>query len=675
MLNTLPGCASVNGQSVSLLEAGVYAVGGFLRAATLVIGDFAILGVTWVLDKITWPFYPLTGFNMDKPAGFLFQTWHKLIDPNKVHSDWSSMGDAEFHEEHPLTIWEKLQGKTRKDEDIQIQATEDPTEPCPDEDIQATGETLIQTDNKTITITYDATGGDGAPEDQIIYTSVDTTVFEDFSFRAVGSLCSSAWDVYLGQKISNTIPTRSGYHFVGWTDSYNPEDDGLWHYDENGIPRYSLPGNIVKYYPGKKITYATEEMFTQDVTLYAVWQKPEYGWDVKVHRNYHELSTYHKLEIKRENDDKTIRIFCKECGFELIDRDISPEDFLYIWCDNKEQSFNSLSKRKQKKCNREYILYRTQDFAPLALSLIGSFYDNIGKEIEINESSLSEQEKQKAAEASRMKALDGFGDFGEMLEFAADFDLKYANSQYAKEPTYFVPDQYEHYNGYTTAYLLREQKPEDKDALLRQSKAKFFKTAENIGKGMTYGVAFAQATFYGYDAFTSDELASGKTVKLVKGIHTIVNLCPYVGDYYDKLLIVLEEGLELYDACVKEKNGYYTFLDQIMKDDQYTIPGTKLNMIDIDQARNNIFQPNDFNKNGGPSVISVLEWLLSEPLGTGINTYSSLSLEDKTLAVWYLSMRLEYDFQKEFGITLQQYIEYFKGNEEAEILKELMDCM
>ena len=684
MLNTLPGCASINGRPASLLEAGAYIVFALTRATVLVIGDFVILGVTWVLDKITWPLYPITGFNMDKPAGILFQAWHRLIDPNKVHGDWSDMGEAEFHEEHPLTLKEKREGKTleqkRKEENIQ---TTEPTDPykfysnggsSPVTGGDPTEDTLVQTGNLQVTITYDATGGDGAPEDQVIYTGVDTTFFNEFGtlsiadgFSALGSLCSSSWKVAFGQKISDKIPTRSGYHFVGWTDSYNPDDDGLFAYDAKKFPK-----NRIKYLSGDRINSKEDNYILRDTTLYAVWQKHEEQWIAGEHDHYSNLETYHKLEIKRENDDKTIRIFCKECGFELIDRDISPENFVRIWRGNKTRN---LTNKEKKQLNREYILYRAQDFAPLALDLIGSFYKHIGEEIEINKSTLSDEEKTKAAKECREKALSGVKEFGKMMKFAADFDLKYANSEYSKEFSYFVQDQYEHYDEYTIAYLLREQMPEDTDALLRQSKVKFFKTMETAGKGMIYASSFAQATFYGYDAFTSDELVSSKTVSLVKGIHALVGLCPYVGKYYDKLLIVLEEGLELYDECVKEKNSYFTFLDQILKDDAYTIPGTSLNMIDIDQARNDIFYPNEHNKNGGPSVISIMESLMANPGSADINTFSSLSLEDRTLVVWYLSMRLEYDFKTEFGITLSDYISYFEGDEEKEILLELMNFM
>ena len=346
LLNTLPGCATVNGQPTSLLGAAVYVVGGLLRVTALVVGDLIIVGIVWGLDKITWPLYRFTGFNMDGPATAMFRFYNNLIDPNHIHGDWDTV-EAELHDAHP---WDKDNSEESEvGEDVLIQ-TGDPTGP-------SMGEAGIPDTDKglTATITYDATGGFFAPEDQIIYTGLDLSGWEN--------IWNSAGDTIFVPKISEQKPVKSGYHFVGWTDSYNPKDDGL---DENYAEK--MPRNEIKYLPGEKVNSETGKRITEDITLYAVWQKHEYIWRPVEHIHYVNLATKHKYTITEEH--KRVTVTC-DCGMILRDPYITEAQFLYLKYDDTDFD----GKKDIEETKRHHKLYLAQDIGPHALHLNTSLYN------------------------------------------------------------------------------------------------------------------------------------------------------------------------------------------------------------------------------------------------------------------------------------------------------------
>lgn len=356
MMLSMTGCVYIDGQPVSLLEGAVYVIGGFLRAGTLILGDFAILGVTWVLDKITWPLYPVTGFNMDKPAGFLFRTWHRLIDPNKVHGDWSDMGEAEFHEEHPLTIWEKRKGETETDDDVQIQATTDPTQPTESHDkkggIPNTGGNPpdgipIIEDGQSIPKTGDEEGFFDQLFDQLI-----DPWFVTISYDANGGYnAPQSHKVWLGgfQYLAKEKPFRPGYHFIGWS-----------------IAPTSATAN---HQPGERYNKNTSIKATHDTTLYAVW-KPFDG---------NSFLLDHKYTVEQVVEDKQntnlIRITCS-CGLTVTDKALTRSQLL-----NLKYNFaaGSLTQDQKNEINRLYTLYKAQYVGTLALMLNTSFYMDTSK--------------------------------------------------------------------------------------------------------------------------------------------------------------------------------------------------------------------------------------------------------------------------------------------------------
>lgn len=459
-------------------------------------------------------------------------------------------------------------------------------------------------------------------------------------------------------KITNEKPSREGYHFVGWT---------------------RLEGSTEpQFFAGTKAWCN----FTQDTTLYACWEAYDASSPFTVSAN--KVETLNFLGIAEEIfgisagvktitiehnyhldkvEGKIIRIFC-DCGFELIDRDISLDNFVFIKSNRSKTSYDSLKESKQADYYKDWVLYRTQDFAPMALNLIGSFYESFNTEVQTFDPNAPESTL--STEDNFDLLLASFSEFGKQLEFAANFDLAYANSVYGQEFVDLKWTHYDDYDGYKIAYLLREMKPDDTNALIRESKTEFFTQAANLGKATHLAFGFARAIYYGYDAFASDEMVTSKTISMVKAVHTLVTLCPYVGTYYNQLLTTLEEGLELCDKCFKKMDSYHALLTEILensrtgKEDSWCIGNTSLTLLHIDQAKNNIFAENDPEFMDAPTVMKLLGELLSYPDGTEMNNYSLLGKNQKTLVVWYLAMRLEYDFQNEYGITLEDYMEYVK---------------
>ena len=103
------------------------------------------------------------------------------------------------------------------------------------------GQSIYTNDNMVI---YDANGGTGAPEPQVIKRGE--------------------------QHISNTIPTRDGYTFLGWGDSKT--------------------STTVLYNPGDKF------IILENSTLYAIWEKSEYTVTFTILGTYEDSATVKKGE-------------------------------------------------------------------------------------------------------------------------------------------------------------------------------------------------------------------------------------------------------------------------------------------------------------------------------------------------------------------------------------------
>lgn len=446
-------------------------------------------------------------------------------------------------------------------------------------------------------------------------------------------------------KITDEKPTKEGYHFVGWT---RLKDD-----------------NKPYYYAG----LWTNQPFSQNTTLYACWEAYDKENPLSVQKDIVETLNFggffeffggsagvqnviidHSYSYDID-EGKIVRIHC-DCGFELIDRDISLDNFVYIKSGEKNTTYDSLKQKKKAEYYKEWVLYRTQDFAPVAIALISSFYEcfnSDSQDFDFDKSELKSHYDSYNYDA----ALSSLGDFFDTLKEVSDFEAEFAKSKYAKENVDLKFTYYDHNcNGQTIAQVLSQMRTEDVSKPYREFANEYFDTISKGSKYASTAIGIGRAIYYGYDAFGSDKIVTERTLSMVKAIHAVVTFCPAVGDYYDNLFSTLEEGLELYDKCYKYQSSFYALLSEILEG-TIDIEGINLSLLDVDQARIGNFD-------GTPSVAEVLVYLIKTAEGSEKNNYSLLSKDQKTLVIWYLTMRLEYDFYQEYGITLEDYKGYIK---------------
>lgn len=448
-------------------------------------------------------------------------------------------------------------------------------------------------------------------------------------------------------KITEEKPTRDGHHFVGW----------------------ALEGsNEPQFFAGMKTWCA----FSRDATLYACWEEYNPNDPFTVHKSTGKslnfggffesfggsAGTYifpikHDYHLTTQNRGKIIRIQC-DCGLELIDRDISKDNFVNIKSNGENKTFDSLGESKKEEYNKEWILYRTQDFAPVVIALIASFYESFGaasQDFDFDKNEFISYYNSYDYDV----AISGLSGLFDTLNKVSDFEAKVAKWEYAPEAETLKFTYYDHnYKGQTIAQVLSEMRTEDISKPYREFANEYFTIISKGSKYASTAISICRAFYYAYNAFDSEnnEILTERTLSMVKAIHAIVVYCPTVGKYYDKLFSTLEEGLELYEKCYKYQQNFYALLSEILVGTQ-DIEEINLSLLDVDQARIGNFDD-------APSVMEVLGYLSKTTEGAEKNNYSRLSKNHKTLVIWYLTMRLEYDFQREYGIKLKDYQEYIK---------------
>lgn len=162
------------------------------------------------------------------------------------------------------------------------------------------------------TIHYDANGGCNAPADH-------------------------TYERDTRPRLSNQLPLRPGYHFVGWSTEQNSE--------------------ISVTAPGKK----THNSFSGDITFHALWEKHENPLtSTKI------LRYTHNYTVTKENDI-AVSIRCS-CGLEVTDRTISKSEFSHYYRD----AF--LWWLRAGKEDEYYTLYKAQDVGTIALMFNTDFY-------------------------------------------------------------------------------------------------------------------------------------------------------------------------------------------------------------------------------------------------------------------------------------------------------------
>ena len=95
LMLTMPGCAYVEGEPVSLVEGIVYMVTGIVQAVVLGVGELILSGIFLGLDKLISPVEEWLGWGdwWDvQRAGVPVLAWYgKLVDPNNRFSDWDQL--------------------------------------------------------------------------------------------------------------------------------------------------------------------------------------------------------------------------------------------------------------------------------------------------------------------------------------------------------------------------------------------------------------------------------------------------------------------------------------------------------------------------------------------------------------------------------------------------------
>lgn len=424
-------------------------------------------------------------------------------------------------------------------------------------------------------------------------------------------------------KITDEKPTRLGYHFIGWTRA---EDS-----------------NEPVFFPGEKTDVALEK----DTVLYACWEafKPQSPHTVSHSHGKASLfssNNRHGYECTESHHGLEVRIFCI-CGYEVIDYNITLDAFVDLL---EEKSFDKLSKKQQEAYQRLHVLYCAQHYAPAMINMIASFYNSM----EIPKESVEE-------------SFDTANDILEVLKKGVEFDEKYAEKLYeAEEYVDFVEFQRTNANsGETLAYLLRQLRTEDTCKEQRKLAKEFFGTLTDTLEKATDAVSVAQALFYFYDVTSKDQQSPlTKTASMVKSVRAIMAFCPYMGDYYDQMFEVLEEGIELLKKYHRAVKNYEALLESYLEDDTL-LQNFVLTVGMVDQARNSDFSSyvsSTDETRPYPTAVEVMEGLFGGDSEKPVNKFALMNRKEQTLVVWYLNMRLEHDFQSRFGISLETYAGY-----------------
>ena len=199
-------------------------------------GDFFYDAVNWavsegIIEEQGTEFMPATPYTNGEILTLLYR--YDTLNPKRVviYDYWENNGNdvdkvyevKEKGERVDLNVEAKKEGY----EFIGWSTNENSTNKINSLTMNSDNIYLYPLYKKNINITYDANGGENAPNTQ------------------TGTLYNKQENV--GLKLSNTRPTKNGYIFKGWSDEKN--------------------SNEVKYLPGENYT------FSDNSTLYAVWEE------------------------------------------------------------------------------------------------------------------------------------------------------------------------------------------------------------------------------------------------------------------------------------------------------------------------------------------------------------------------------------------------------------------
>ncbi len=303
-------------------------------------------------------------------------------------------------------------------------------------------------------LTFDANGGEGAPKE-----------IKNWKDKSV--------------KIPSDIPTRVGYHFLGWAGISDAQAGFIG------------PGDSV--------------MMDGNKTLYAIWGN---NGDSNLDERSDMRFTHSQSAYAAKLTDGIIHIYC-DCGMEVTDRTISYQDFCTICNKNKSLHF---SNKDESEKQRYYAIYKTADFASVALQLCGAYYG----------------------------ALEDNSGYMDILDDVSEISEMFGNA----------------------AKLLKDQYYENVTALEAEE---FFGTIDTVSAAMCNAISITKCAYY-FSCFTEDRQWSVDDAQnMLLFVEESASFLPAL-EYYNAMLDTLYEGLELvkkinvnrdhYDVILKASDDY-----------------------------------------------------------------------------------------------------------------------
>lgn len=592
---TMTGCTTSDGQSMTLLGALL----GIVRGLLLGFGGLIIAGIAWVLEQATCWQNQWTGWCMCGVSAFLFKGWAKLVDPTDTFVDWSEMGksDISFHDEHiEKPDWDN------KDEESSAESEE--------------GKLLANPGEGEILITYDANGGYYAPEDEV---------------AKIGSK----------HKISDKIPVRPGYHFMGWAYDYEKSEGQFVTSKEFEIgadgkavvtDKTQELQDEVKYYPGKK----TDEKLMGNTALKAIWKSHD---DMIMDLRAGSKEGVHGFDIKREGKSPYVTIKCKDCGMRYSDPCVEIAEFKLMYG-------SGLFKTK-KKMTRLYNLYRAQNIGPLALRFNTMYYNADVDELDqIVNSAISVAENVKEPMKKISSTAEKYAKKANTAGKNKDAITEYFNKTYSQEKLKWAENFFNDISDGTekagmaidtfkSAYAL--QKMFNKNVGVLEQTEGMLEFVECI------------SSFAGVDDLVSpvaDTLKEGLTLigKMEKSI-------TYQESIVDGILWKNHTGESAYlDYFLGQKYPFHDYLDVLKYQHG---EGSRYGCGCKDDPSKCPFKNNKFDD--GATVHEILEKMAGSPNPSPID-----GQKEKEALIFYLAERSEHELYMLTGLTLEEYAKLVK---------------
>ena len=592
---TMTGCTTSDGQSMTLLGALL----GIVQGVLLGVGGLVIAVIAWVLETATGWQNKWTGWCMCGVSALLFKGWANLMDPSGIFGDWSGMTkrDISFHDEHvEKPDW------NNKYEESDTESGE--------------GKLLANPGEDEILITYDANEGYYAPEDEVAKVGVK-------------------------HRISEKIPVRPGYHFMGWAYDYDKSEGQFVtskeiEAGENGevviTDKTKELQDEVKYYPGKK----TDEKLMANTALKAIWKSHdemladlEAGSDTGVH----------SFDIKRVRKSPYVTITCKDCGMRYSDPCVEEDDFQLM--------YGSGLFKTRKKMNKLYNLYRAQSIGPLALRFNTMYYNADVDELDqIVNSAISVAENVKEPMEKISSTAEKYLKNASKDGMNKDDFIQYLNKTYSQKDLEWANEFFNSISDGTekagmaldtfkTAYAL--QKMFNKDVGVLEQTEGMLEFVECI------------SSFAGVDDLVSpvaDTLKEALTLigKMEKSI-------TYQNSINSGALWKNRTGASAYvDYFLGQKYPFHGYLDVLKYQHG---EGFRYGCSCKDDPSKCPFETEKFDH--GATVHEILEKMSSCP-----HSSKNTKQEEKEALLFYLAERSEHELYKLTGLTLAEYSKLVK---------------